>query len=415
MKKIFLKCKIIISIMFLANLTFAQDMIILKTGDEIKSKVLEITPDIVKYKKWDNQDGPTYSSNKSEIFMIKYSNGTKDIFKDILKTDKISDAYLKFEGVWKPIGTSRNQPITIKRSGDNFIVQTPIYDAGDGHYRGDQKQPASYIIEHDKLEVSSSFGKMDIIYDSNSKHLIFDGIELKKITDSFSSLNASSSTQPNNVSSDTGLKKQTSDLYKRISVYTINSNNSEENAQFMTTPRGYFYNLVPEKDKFGGMYYFANPVYSNETNDESIYKHILIRTNTLSLPKAKFGKQEKYENDELTIKKEDSLFLSLTISGNDLLKYDYKKSYWIGEGLYYFYIAVTDSTYQIQYENSVVKSVKTKDKELRIAQRFDELIEIAPEIVQKFPVSQNLYLNFAIQSIDKKHTMEGLLRFKVVP
>ena len=65
--------------------------------------------------------------------MIKYSNVTKDIIKDILKKDKNSDAYLNFEGVWKPIGTSRNQPITIKRSGDNFIVQTPIYDAGDGH------------------------------------------------------------------------------------------------------------------------------------------------------------------------------------------------------------------------------------------------------------------------------------------
>jgi len=65
----------------LAKSGFTQDIIILKNGDEIKTKVLEVTSDIVKYKKWDNQDGPVYSSVKTEVFMIKYQNGTKDVFK----------------------------------------------------------------------------------------------------------------------------------------------------------------------------------------------------------------------------------------------------------------------------------------------------------------------------------------------
>ena len=33
----------------------------------------------IKYKKCDNIDGATVSVNKSEVFMIKYANGTKDI------------------------------------------------------------------------------------------------------------------------------------------------------------------------------------------------------------------------------------------------------------------------------------------------------------------------------------------------
>jgi hypothetical protein len=55
------------------------DNIVLKSGDEIKAKVTEITSDEIKYKKCDNLTGPTYSINKSEVFLIKYANGTKDI------------------------------------------------------------------------------------------------------------------------------------------------------------------------------------------------------------------------------------------------------------------------------------------------------------------------------------------------
>jgi hypothetical protein len=36
----------------------------------------------VKYKKYENQAGPTYTLMKSDIFMIKYENGDKDMFKD---------------------------------------------------------------------------------------------------------------------------------------------------------------------------------------------------------------------------------------------------------------------------------------------------------------------------------------------
>ncbi|MBK6566905.1 MAG: hypothetical protein IPG18_17315 [Saprospiraceae bacterium] len=58
----------------------SQDIIVFKNGDELESKVTEVLPDAIKYKKWDNIDGPMYSAFKSEVFMIKYKNGTKDIF-----------------------------------------------------------------------------------------------------------------------------------------------------------------------------------------------------------------------------------------------------------------------------------------------------------------------------------------------
>lgn len=60
----------------------AQDVITLKSGDEIQAKVTEVGQTEVKYKRFDNPDGPTYTVNKSDIFMVKYQNGQKDVFKD---------------------------------------------------------------------------------------------------------------------------------------------------------------------------------------------------------------------------------------------------------------------------------------------------------------------------------------------
>lgn len=65
---------------YFINFGNSQDIIFLKNGDEIQSKVTEVLPDLIKYKKWENQDGPLYSVTKSDVFMIKYQNGSKDLF-----------------------------------------------------------------------------------------------------------------------------------------------------------------------------------------------------------------------------------------------------------------------------------------------------------------------------------------------
>lgn len=58
------------------------DVIILKNGQEIKAKVLEVGATEIKYKLCDNLDGPTFSKNKSEVFMIKYPNGTSTVISE---------------------------------------------------------------------------------------------------------------------------------------------------------------------------------------------------------------------------------------------------------------------------------------------------------------------------------------------
>ena len=56
-----------------------NDIIVMKNGDEVKAKVIEINETEVKYKLCDNIEGPLVIANKSNVFMIKYSNGSKEI------------------------------------------------------------------------------------------------------------------------------------------------------------------------------------------------------------------------------------------------------------------------------------------------------------------------------------------------
>lgn len=58
----------------------AQDTIVLKNGDEVSAIVSEVLMDEVKYKKASNADGPTYTMPKSNIFMIKFKNGEKEVY-----------------------------------------------------------------------------------------------------------------------------------------------------------------------------------------------------------------------------------------------------------------------------------------------------------------------------------------------
>ncbi len=56
------------------------DLIIFRNGDELLVKVSEVLPEEIKYKRCDNLNGPTYTAKKLDVFMVKYANGTKDVF-----------------------------------------------------------------------------------------------------------------------------------------------------------------------------------------------------------------------------------------------------------------------------------------------------------------------------------------------
>ena len=83
---------------------FAQDIIVLKSGEEFKAIVQEVELSTIKYKKFENTNGPTYTLLKSDIFMIKYQNGEKDVFSTITeKTQKEEDIPNQQNDIREPI------------------------------------------------------------------------------------------------------------------------------------------------------------------------------------------------------------------------------------------------------------------------------------------------------------------------
>jgi len=84
MKKIFsVFLRLLISLalfLVVSYKSYGQDVIVKKSGEEINAKVEQINDSDIKYHKADNQTGPLYTILKSDIFMIRYANGTKDVF-----------------------------------------------------------------------------------------------------------------------------------------------------------------------------------------------------------------------------------------------------------------------------------------------------------------------------------------------
>ena len=71
---------IYVTICLLSTNGYAQDILTKKDGTDIQAKVIEIGITEIKYKKFDNQNGPVFSLLKADLLMIRYENGTKDIF-----------------------------------------------------------------------------------------------------------------------------------------------------------------------------------------------------------------------------------------------------------------------------------------------------------------------------------------------
>jgi len=61
---------------------YSQDVIVKRNGEEIRSKVIEIQEILIKYRQFDNLNGPIYTIGRSEVVMIRYQNGSVEYFDD---------------------------------------------------------------------------------------------------------------------------------------------------------------------------------------------------------------------------------------------------------------------------------------------------------------------------------------------
>ena len=57
----------------------AQDLIVMKDGNAIEAKVMEVSSTEIRYKRFDNLDGPVYVIPASDVLSIRYENGLLEI------------------------------------------------------------------------------------------------------------------------------------------------------------------------------------------------------------------------------------------------------------------------------------------------------------------------------------------------
>lgn len=94
-----------------------QDTLYFKNNDKIIIQLLEVNPTNLKYKRFDNQAGPTYTVLKEEVTQVMYANGKKDIFNISAKDSSIS----------KPDSVLKN-PVTSNQ--ENKAVDTLYFKSG---------------------------------------------------------------------------------------------------------------------------------------------------------------------------------------------------------------------------------------------------------------------------------------------
>ena len=90
----------------------------MKDGNEISAKILEVNPLIIKYKKCNYSDGPLFTLNKSDIFMLKYKDGSKEVINNKTSSRYSIIAELGFQPPVSTYGLGRIKVDLI--SGYNF-------------------------------------------------------------------------------------------------------------------------------------------------------------------------------------------------------------------------------------------------------------------------------------------------------
>ena len=76
-----------------SNFIKAQDTLTMRSGENIIVKIIEVGSNEVKYKKTENLNGPIFSTLKSDLYLIRYENGSKDDFSTIDKAANTQELY----------------------------------------------------------------------------------------------------------------------------------------------------------------------------------------------------------------------------------------------------------------------------------------------------------------------------------
>jgi hypothetical protein len=181
--------KLLLPFAFLMGLSvFAQDLIIKKDQTEVKAKVIELTDELIKYKKQELLDGPIYSIKNSEVFMIVYKNGTKEYISQKISSTVVPVQETTEGNFSNQIQSAVNQ-VYLKPS--NQGVQSKSTNSIDSNRTYKSGFYASYFINSPSGVISYSMSSDFRIFDSFCAGVGFSNtiIDTEYVSDSYFGLN----------------------------------------------------------------------------------------------------------------------------------------------------------------------------------------------------------------------------------
>ena len=108
----------------------AQDLIVKTDASQVEARVLEISPDAVRYKRFSNPDGPTYVLPVAEIRYIRYANGEVEYYAKEVPAEPLTPARSAGEAQEQAAGeTEAASQAEAPRPAPEYVLRR--YEVGD--------------------------------------------------------------------------------------------------------------------------------------------------------------------------------------------------------------------------------------------------------------------------------------------
>lgn len=108
----------------------AQDLIVRTDASQVEARVLEISPDAVRYKRFSNPDGPTYVLPVAEIRYIRYANGEVEYYAKEVPAEPLTPARSAGEAQEQAAGETEAAPqAEAPRPAPEYVLRR--YEVGD--------------------------------------------------------------------------------------------------------------------------------------------------------------------------------------------------------------------------------------------------------------------------------------------
>ena len=108
----------------------AQDLIVKTDASQVEARVLEISPDAVRYKRFSNPDGPTYVLPVAEIRYIRYANGEVEYYAKEVPDEPLTPARSAGEAQEQAAGETEAAPqAEAPRPAPEYVLRR--YEVGD--------------------------------------------------------------------------------------------------------------------------------------------------------------------------------------------------------------------------------------------------------------------------------------------